>query len=228
MNNSEKYYKLKLCNFYEKHGKCNKGDKCTYAHGLEELNKYNKNIIKCKSGLKCYNKDCSFIHPEGWDYKNNINNIKICEYYKNRSCLNEKNCKFKHVDYEINNENEINLNEIKQHSENNIENIKITINRINYDDNDKLKTKIKNNDNKNVIKDNTTDNTKALNNIKKLTYNLCNDFQNIIEDFKINLDDSLDDKKIKIKMKMELNNILSSLYLFRNNCDDIIEYYDKF
>ena len=38
-NLKNKYYKIKLCNYYEKYGKCTKGDKCTYAHGKESLKK---------------------------------------------------------------------------------------------------------------------------------------------------------------------------------------------
>lgn len=91
MNTEKKYYKLRLCNFYEKHRKCTKSDKCNYAHGKEELREFKK---ECINGLKCFKKDCLYLHPESW---NPEDNIRICEYYLNGYCVNEDNCKFKHI-----------------------------------------------------------------------------------------------------------------------------------
>lgn len=91
MSTEIKYYKLKLCDFYEKHGKCTKGNDCNYAHGKDDLKDFKK---ECVNGLKCFKKDCSFLHPKNWNYENNI---RICEYYLNGYCINEDNCKFKHI-----------------------------------------------------------------------------------------------------------------------------------
>jgi hypothetical protein len=114
MSTEKKYYKLKLCNFYEKHGKCTKGKDCNYAHGKDDLKDFKK---ECVNGLKCFKKNCLFLHPENWNYENNI---KICEYYLNGYCINEDKCKFKHIkenkevenDHEeIKNDENININE---------------------------------------------------------------------------------------------------------------------
>lgn len=224
MDDIKNNYKIKLCNYYKKYNKCNKGDKCTYAHGLEELNRYNKKILKCKNGLNCYNKDCDFLHPEGWDYKNNM---KECIYYQKGSCMND-NCNFKHINNKIENKNDVNLIETKKHSENNIENIKITINGIDYDDeNNKFKTDIKNSSNEKFIKENIINKSDNLDNLKVLAYDLYDNFNNIIQDFKIKLNESLNDEELKTKIKIELNEILSSLYLFKSNCNDIITYINK-
>lgn len=91
MSTEKKYYKLKLCNFYEKHGKCTKGNYCNYAHGKDDLKNFKK---ECINGLKCFKKDCLFLHPENWNYENNT---RICEYYLNGYCINEDKCDFKHV-----------------------------------------------------------------------------------------------------------------------------------
>ena len=120
MNTEKKYYKLRLCNFYEKHRKCTKSDKCNYAHGKEELREFKK---ECINGLKCFKKDCLYLHPESW---NPEDNIRICEYYLNGYCVNEDNCKFKHIKEDENNKN--NYEEIK-----NDKNIKIEENNKNID-----------------------------------------------------------------------------------------------
>ncbi|KAI7869086.1 hypothetical protein K492DRAFT_212102 [Lichtheimia hyalospora FSU 10163] len=91
MEIDKEYYKLKLCNFYENYGKCNRGDNCNYAHGKDELREFKK---ICNFGLDCYKEDCHFTHPKGWNPKDNI---KVCEYYMNGFCKNEDNCKFSHI-----------------------------------------------------------------------------------------------------------------------------------
>lgn len=47
-------YKIKLCDFYKKEGKCNNKDKCTYAHGNNEL--------RCMFDENCVNDKCKRIH----------------------------------------------------------------------------------------------------------------------------------------------------------------------
>jgi hypothetical protein len=139
MEVEKKYYKLKLCDFYDKYGKCDKGDKCTYAHGKNELREFKK---ECINGLKCFKKDCKFTHPKGW---NSEDNKKICEYYMNGFCKNEGNCKFRHIkDNKVDEKLDINSNNefpfLGDVTKSNIieENIN-NINDVNIDDNKKDK-----------------------------------------------------------------------------------------
>src|SRR3984893_16423031 len=69
MNNikNDYNYKTELCKFYIDYNKCNKGDKCTYAHGQHELRSIN-----------------------------NVPN-KTCFYYEKGFCRNGNNCKFRHI-----------------------------------------------------------------------------------------------------------------------------------
>lgn len=124
-NIEKKYYKLKLCKFYEKSGKCTKGDKCNYAHGKNEIREIKKD--NCINGEKCFKKYCKFNHPEGWNYKNNI---KICEFFKNGYCINEDNCKFKHInEIEKNNSDSV-YTEIKENIDINDDNDFPSLNEI--------------------------------------------------------------------------------------------------
>jgi hypothetical protein len=88
---NRKYYKIKLCDLYEKNKKCYRGDNCNYAHEKDELKDFKK---ICNFGLNCFKKDCHFTHPDNW---NPEDNKKICEYYINGFCKNEDSCKFKHI-----------------------------------------------------------------------------------------------------------------------------------
>lgn len=118
----KKYYKLRICNFYEKYGKCNNGKNCNYAHGEDELREFKKD---CVNGLNCFKKKCHFSHPKGWNYKNNV---KICEYYMNGFCKKEDNCEFRHIE-ENNNKN--NNSDIEEDIEIYKEDRKIDINNNN-------------------------------------------------------------------------------------------------
>lgn len=266
---SEKYYKLKLCRYYEK-GKCEKSkEECNYAHGKNDLKKSKK---ECINGLYCYKKDCSFNHPDGWNYKDNI---KICDYYKNGHCINEAKCNFRHDNEESKEimDNNIKVHDNKEHKEilklDNYDYIKDVVrgfihediiykiiedNRKKYDtdkndsslnftlivdgieckniedifvnNNNKNKKNEYNNtqfnkkkvEEKNVDIENITDNT-----IESINY-LQKDFEKIIKELKIYIDESfLNDKKIYgINMKIELNKIMSEINLFKNNYRDII------
>lgn len=249
MNTEKKYYKLKLCNFYEKHGKCKKGIECNYAHGKDELRDFTKD---CINGLKCFKKDCLFLHPKNW---NPEDNIRICEYYLNGYCVNEDNCKFKHI--KENEELKNNYEEIK-----NDENIKINENDLlknidinNNDEFPELKENIisdtikTNNVNELEIKDSQYKDSKVnqkynlspnieifvngiknddkendFNEIENLINNLQNDFLKYTKEIKVNIDETfIEDKYIYgIDMKLELNKIMSEIYLLKNNYQDII------
>ncbi len=175
MSTEKKYYKLKLCNFYEKHGKCTKGDDCNYAHGKDDLKDFRK---ECVNGLKCFKKDCLFLHPENWNYENNI---KICEYYLNGYCINEDKCKFKHI--KENEEVENNYEETK-----NDENINININ--NNDEFPELKENIspdiiKMNDN--IFEEEKKSNLNIIynvNNNENMKYNLSPDIEIFVNGIK--------------------------------------------
>lgn len=60
IKNKEKLYKTKMCIFYKKFKKCNNGEHCRFAHGLEEIKKIETNKILFKhspSSFHIYNND---------------------------------------------------------------------------------------------------------------------------------------------------------------------------
>lgn len=158
-----KYYKLKLCDEYIKNKKCDKGDKCTYAHGEEEIREMKKT---CNYGLNCFNESCIFEHPKTWNPKDNK---KICNYGLN--CFND-NCNFKHIDENSKNKN---LNTET--------NIKLDINKDFPDLNENIK--INNKDNK--IKDDNIVNGVDVNQNKELLPNI----EIIVNDMKYNDTDNM-------------------------------------
>lgn len=199
MEDSNNKYKTKLCNNYKKFKKCPKGDECLYAHGEEELRKTSK---KCINGLKCFNKDCSFIHPSNWNY---INNIKKCIYYKNGECVNDE-CNFIH---------DLERNKTNEHIQENDPNITIPINGYDY--------KFKNEDKILDKKHEKNDKIEELNNFNKLTNNLCFELEKNILDFKKELDElnRPENKEIIYNLKLQLNSLLSEVILFKYNINDI-------
>lgn len=60
----EKGYKTELCKYYNSTRGCDKGNKCSFAHGKEE-----KRRKKCKNYERCWNEHCNFEHPENWNPK---------------------------------------------------------------------------------------------------------------------------------------------------------------
>lgn len=102
MNNN----KIKICKYWED-GKCKKGkNKCSFAHGDDDIRK-----IKCNYGINCYKEKCSFVHPEEWifikktdvlnnEHKDNNDYIlqipkkedfpKIIEINKSNTIVNDK------------------------------------------------------------------------------------------------------------------------------------------
>lgn len=221
-------YKIKLCNFYKKHGKCDKKDKCNYAHGNNELRFFKK---ECINGLYCFKKDCLFQHPKDWDYKNNLN---ICEYYKNGYCNKKDNCEFRHIkEYrnsndenienddnnitlleknKIINNNELDKTQIKDINKHLCPNIEINVKSLEY-----------NNDDNNI---NTNEDIKYDQN--KETMDLIEKFnekfEKYIKDIKYNIDDVFldNDKVYGINIKFDLNKLMSEMILFKYNIQDII------
>lgn len=253
MNTEKKYYKLKLCNFYERHGKCTKGDNCNYAHGEDELKDFKK---ECINGLKCFKKDCLFLHPDNWNYENNI---RVCEYYLNGYCVNENNCNFKHINENIkveeieeveNNYEEINENDLLKNIDINNddefpklkENINPDIIKTNDDiiEEEKIKYDVNEIENKsspdieifvngikndmlNINPENNND-IKDFNEIEKLINSLKKDFIKYNKELKIEIDETfIKDKNVNIDMKISLNKIMSKIVLLENNYQDIIK-----
>lgn len=244
MDTEKQIYKLKLCNFYEKHGKCTKGNKCNYAHGENELRSYKK---KCVNGLDCFKKDCQFTHPEDWDHKKNM---RICEFFKNGYCINKDNCKFKHINEdEIDNIKEnikiteidksivVNNNEefpeIKENIKTNDEILEYKSLTGSNENNDNINKKQKHNlssnievfvngveydDEKNMLNIN-----EGINEIEDLINKLQNDFLKFTNKIKKDIDEKfINDKYIYgINMKLELNKIISDIDLFKNNYQDL-------
>eukprot|EP01038_Epipyxis_sp_PR26KG_P004378 gene4378-6193_t len=111
-NVDAKNYKKTLCTYFLKSGKCNNGEKCTFAHGQEELIVYpqsegdenEKSTIVCKffsKGGHCAHGDnCKYVHiasdtsksADAYDKKSNV-----CSYFsRNGVCKNGDSCKFIH------------------------------------------------------------------------------------------------------------------------------------
>lgn len=222
-------YKIKLCNFYRKDGKCDRKNKCNYAHGEDELRSYKKN---CINELKCFKNDCLFQHPNNWNYKNNLN---ICEYYKNGYCNKEDDCKFIHihecetgVDKNDNDDKKltvleeiINLNN-KEIDKTQIEcinkdlspNIEIFVDGLEYDND------------VNILNTNKNEPIKETMNL----INILNEkIETYINDIKYNVDEIFlnNDKNNCINIKSDLNKIMSEIVLLKYNFQDIIDNDDK-
>jgi hypothetical protein len=226
-------YKIKLCNFYKKHGKCDKKDKCNYAHGDNELRFFKK---ECINGLKCFKKDCLFQHPKNWDYKNNLN---ICEYYKNGYCNKEDNCEFIHIkECESSDDgNEIKKNTEKADNGNN--EITLLEENQNLNNNELDETQIKDinkdlspnieifvdgleyNNDVNILNTNGYDPNKET---MDLIDNLNEKFETYIKDIKYNIDEVFlnNDKDHGINIKLDLNKLMSEIILLKYNFQDII------
>lgn len=192
MNSEKKNYKSKLCNFYEEHGKCTKGNKCNYAHGENELKSYKK---ECVNGLDCFKKYCQFTHPEDWDYKKNI---RICEFFKNGYCINEDNCKFKHIKENGNNDEINNYDNVKKDIK--ITEIDKSIDVNNNDEFPSLKENIKTNDD--ILEyESLNGNNDIHDNINKNSnYNLSPNIEVFVNGFEY------DDKNNMLKINEDINN----------------------
>lgn len=105
-----------ICNNW-KNGECKYiKEKCIFAHGEDDKIKED-----CQNGIKCYNQNCWFKHPEGW---NAYNNKKECIFCDKGFC-DRRNNKYKHIN---NSKDEI--------IDNNIDGFKNVIKKIDFDDND--------------------------------------------------------------------------------------------
>lgn len=184
-----KYYKLKLCDEYIKNKKCDKGDKCTYAHGEKEIREMKKT---CNYGLNCFNESCIFEHPKTWNPKDNK---KICNYGLN--CFND-NCNFKHIDEntDLNENNKINnkdnkiVNGVDENKNLNTEtNIKLDINKDfpDLNENIKINNKIKDDNIVNGVDENSK-NKELLPNIEIIVNDMkYNDTDNMLNTNKSNI-----------------------------------------
>lgn len=52
-------YKTILCTYFQR-GSCNRGDKCSFAHGKKDL----RYAPMCQYGENCYNENCKYRHKE--------------------------------------------------------------------------------------------------------------------------------------------------------------------
>lgn len=80
-------YKREIC-IYWKQGRCIRENNCTFAHGVNDIKKY-----YCQNGIKCYNENCNFSHPNGWIAYNNKRDCLFC----NKGFCNKKDIKYKHI-----------------------------------------------------------------------------------------------------------------------------------
>lgn len=241
-----KYYKLKLCDEYIKNKKCDKGDKCTYAHGEKEIRKMKKT---CNYGLNCFNESCIFVHPKTWNPKDNK---KICNYGLN--CFND-NCNFKHIDEntDLNENIKINnkikddniVNSVDENSKNKelFPNIEIIVNDMKYNDTDNMLNTNESNiivTNNNIInesgsiKDINNDiqiplELKEMSDIEELIINMQKIFEKYTMEIKNNIDTVFinDKQKYGIDMKIQLNKIMYEVSLFKLNYHDFNKYNNK-
>ena|ERR1700730_17353927 len=203
MNDNILNYKTKLCRFFEKYGKCDKNHKCTYAHGVNELNPINK---ECRYGIDCYNEKCKFNHPNEWKFYN-IN--------KNEDIINLNNEIFS----QLNKYNsDIEKNEIKEEELIKPE-LTLTINGINIDNIEDLNYFIEENKKETPI-----------NICKKNIVNMVKNSEEFINTIKQNFDNLFIETKdpclnnYYINAKINLNKILSDILLFEKNYEEIMKY----
>lgn len=81
--------KTRIC-VHWKNGKCERGDKCNFAHGNDELM-----VKSCFFGLNCNNPKCQYTHPSR-------EKTKMCSFWlKDGKCRNGDKCKFAHGENEL-------------------------------------------------------------------------------------------------------------------------------
>lgn len=88
-NNNKKI----ICNHWKKNN-CkfmNSHEKCTFAHGEYDIIKE-----KCLNDIYCWNEECNFEHPNGWNPYDNKKDCLIC--LDSKIICDKENKKYKHVD----------------------------------------------------------------------------------------------------------------------------------
>ncbi|KAL3222587.1 hypothetical protein MRX96_028368 [Rhipicephalus microplus] len=85
VGNSQKLKQKSYCMFFNRFGRCNKGDKCAYVHDPEK-------VAVCTRFLRgtCKTSDCPFSHkiaPE---------KMPVCSYFLKGRCTNDP-CPYRHV-----------------------------------------------------------------------------------------------------------------------------------
>lgn len=244
-------YKTKLCFFYEKYNKCNNEDKCNYAHGVSELRcLFDEKCVneKCKRiHIKRERDICVFTSKEEnmdmddtnySDYNEENDNINIFDneqfpIIKEKINNNENN-------NENNNDDNVN---VKKKEENKILYSSVikkgTIHKYSEDDNmNNYDEEIKSPEINVAINVNCKERTKFNNDINNKIVNIdednkelesLNEIQKIFEDFskkfKNNIDKKFVDEKTmySVNIKLELNDIVSRINLFKNNYEDILK-----
>lgn len=194
-------YKTKLCNYFDKYGKCNNNDDCNYAHGEKDL--------RCLFDEDCINEKCKRIHLKRDKYKHNEFNEKVNLNIDDFPVLNDDNTR--NID---NKENKIFYSDIvkkekiyqKQldnldHNDNANIPIQLNINGMDVDDFDDIKED------------------------KIDIMNLINDMESVFEKYNENIKQAINDKiknnHLKYTFLNNLNEIKMEIKLFKNNYKDV-------
>lgn len=102
MNNKNNKIKSVICNNWLNNNCKFIKEKCSFAHGKDDIIKY-----KCLNGIKCWNENCRFNHPEQWNPYDNKEECLICKM----GYCNKKNNKYNHSK---NDKNDDDINNIKK------------------------------------------------------------------------------------------------------------------
>ncbi|EER17320.1 conserved hypothetical protein [Perkinsus marinus ATCC 50983] len=100
------FYKTKLCK-YHLDGFCNRGDNCTHAHSVEELNSQ-PDLAKCRMCRvflqtgHCADSQCPYAHDlETVRSSNAFFRTKMCDFAKQGFCKLGNRCRYAHSGSEI-------------------------------------------------------------------------------------------------------------------------------
>lgn len=191
INNNNKY-KKEICLYWKK-GICRKDkNNCSFAHGEDDIIKED-----CRNGIKCYNENCIFKHPKGW---NAFDNKKKCNFCIKGFC-DKENKRFNHmkVKYDIIENNKDEKSQIYKDKE------------FIFNENDfpELNKKVKNNDKndkKNVYINEDIDKLKLLKKELYKNYKLLSSTTDWSDDLEIdNNIKELNNKYIELKQKIYQN-----------------------
>lgn len=83
-------FKTSLCKLFEATGSCNFGNKCSFAHGAQQLRKFDDPLPKQAAADKSDKVPYS-----------NYKTIKCCYFYRDGVCPFGIRCSFAHGDYEL-------------------------------------------------------------------------------------------------------------------------------